>query len=208
MATITSDLKLQNDPSTIVHPNIESGNIPANAVTTAQIDDGAITAPKLSAGVVSTAKIADGAITTVKIADGSITSAKLGALSVGNGNIQNSAVTGDKIASNAVTQIEMKTFSDYLYHAFSSLANFLSLMDLINDNELIKPVFEINEAGYIIPVNLYFKDDFGKFEIVFYSLATSSMVVKTIDTESAWSTEIVSSGGDFHSLKMYWVENQ
>ena len=92
MAEIIQDLKLQNDPTTIVRPNIVTGSIPSSAVTGDKIADGAIT----------TSKVNDGAITSDKIAPASVIGGKLGVSSVYDLNIASGAVNEYKLASNAV----------------------------------------------------------------------------------------------------------
>ena len=92
MAEIIQDLKLQNDPTTIVRPNIVTGSIPSGAVTGDKIADGAIT----------TSKVNDGAITSDKIAPASVIGGKLGISSVYDLNIASGAVNEYKLASNAV----------------------------------------------------------------------------------------------------------
>jgi hypothetical protein len=52
-------------------------NIAADAIGTAQIQDGAVTTSKIAAKAVTEAQIADGAVGTDEIADGSVTPAKL-----------------------------------------------------------------------------------------------------------------------------------
>lgn len=113
MATIRSDLKLKNDPSTIVHPNIEADNIPAFAIDGTKIASGAITFSKIGDGEVITAKLNDGAVTTAKINDGAVTGAK----------IANSTITNNKIVSVDYGKITGKP---------TSITTFISLRKLLD----------------------------------------------------------------------------
>lgn len=138
MAVITQDLKLKSDPSTIVHPNIESSNIPADAVGTSQIAansiinakiaDYAVSGTKISAGAISTAKIQDGAVTEGKIASGAVTGAKIAA----------QTITGSKIASDTIgttqlkiRQIALATYISEMGYPITSLAQLANLFRTI-----------------------------------------------------------------------------
>ena len=103
MPTITQDLKLQSDPTTIVHPNIESANIPNAAVTTDKVQDSAITMDKIANSAVTSAKIQGLAVSTTKIANNAVTEGKIDSLSISTGKIKNAAVTSAKIADGAIT---------------------------------------------------------------------------------------------------------
>ena len=88
----------KDNPSNNVYPNIQSTNIPSDAVTTAKIADDAVTTDKIADDAITTAKILDMAVTEEKIADDAVTTDK----------IDTGAVTSDKIASNAVTYGKIK----------------------------------------------------------------------------------------------------
>lgn len=95
MAEIRQDLKLKDDPTTIVRPNIVGDCIPADAITNEKIASGAVTSTKIGTGAVTPGKIASDAVTSSKISTGAVTSSK----------IEDSAVTATKIASGAVLNL-------------------------------------------------------------------------------------------------------
>lgn len=92
MADKISTLHPKGDLSTNIYPNIKRENIPANAISTTQIDDGAIIESKIINNSISTNKIQNNAITTEKIVDNAISTNK----------IQNNAITNDKIVDNTI----------------------------------------------------------------------------------------------------------
>lgn len=103
MSEIIQTLRKKNDASVEIYPNIKADNIPANAVTTAKINDGAVTTAKINDGSVTTAKINDGAITTAKINDGAITTAKISDDAITTAKISDNAITTSKINNESVT---------------------------------------------------------------------------------------------------------
>lgn len=104
MAVLISDLKLKENPATIVHPNIERANIPNNAINTSKIDALAVTTGKIAPNAVTSARIADGAVTESKILDNSVGATKLQSSSITTDKIVNGAVTTGKIATRSVTE--------------------------------------------------------------------------------------------------------
>lgn len=70
MSKVYETLKKKNDPSVEVYPNIESQNIPNNAIDTSKISDGAITTNKIVDNTIITDKIVDKAVTKDKLATG------------------------------------------------------------------------------------------------------------------------------------------
>ena len=97
MPTIYQDLKLENDPSTIVRPNIEGDNIPSGAVDSSKIATGAVTNTKIGALAVTGDKIASQAITADKIAASTITNDEIANLTIQGGKIANTTITANKI---------------------------------------------------------------------------------------------------------------
>ena len=57
MSEILQTLRKKNDTLVEVYPNIKSDNIPANAITTAKINDGAVTSSKIGDGSILINKI-------------------------------------------------------------------------------------------------------------------------------------------------------
>ena len=102
MSKIHTTLHKKGDSSVDVYPNIESENIPSNAVTTDKIIDSAVTTAKIIDGAVTTGKIASNAVTTGKLASNSVTTAKIDTDAVTNAKIADGAVTQGKIADGAV----------------------------------------------------------------------------------------------------------
>lgn len=97
MPIIYQDLKLENDPSTIVRPNIEGANIPTSAVDSSKIATGAVTNTKIAALAVTGDKIASQAITTDKIAAKAVTNDEIDDLTIQGGKIANNTITANKI---------------------------------------------------------------------------------------------------------------
>jgi len=99
-----------HDGTTGEGPQIATGGLADNAVTTAKITDANVTTAKIADSNVTTAKIADSNVTTAKIANSNVTLAKMAANSVDSdqyvdgsidtAHIANDAVTGDKLANN------------------------------------------------------------------------------------------------------------
>lgn len=75
-----------------VYPNIDSANIPNDAIT----------APKISANAVTSGKIASNAVTTTKIATGAVTATKIGDRAVITTALADQCVTGAKIADETI----------------------------------------------------------------------------------------------------------
>lgn len=134
MAVITQDLKLKSDPSTIVHPNIESANIPAGAVDTSHLAVYAVTAAKLAPTAVTDTKIASNAVTTAKIQDGAVTEDKIASGAVTGAKIAAQTITGSKIASDTIgttqlkiRQIALATYISEMGYAPNTLATLADL---------------------------------------------------------------------------------
>ena len=97
MPIIYQDLKLENDPSTIVRPNIEGANIPTSAVDSSKIATGAVTNTKIAALAVTGDKIAANTITKDKIAANTITNDEIEDLTIQGGKVANGTITANKI---------------------------------------------------------------------------------------------------------------
>ena len=118
MPTITQDLKLQSDPSTIVHPNIESANIPSSAITEDKIATGAVTGTKMASNTIQSGNIQDSAITqgkirsdavsTAKIQDGAVTEQKIANAAISTAKIQDGAISTAKIQDSSITQAKIQ----------------------------------------------------------------------------------------------------
>lgn len=120
MPTIYQDLKLENDPATIVRPNIESDNIPTAAVDSSKIATGAVTSTKIASLAVTSDKIASQAITTDKIASSAVTNDEIADLTIQGVKIANSTITANKI--RFVTTI----LDDLALSNIAALANVLA----------------------------------------------------------------------------------
>ena len=114
MAEIRQDIKLQNDPSTIVRPNIIGDCIPDGDVTHAKLATDAVEEGNIRDSSVSEDKIADGSITTNKIASGAVTSGKIDSGAVTSGKIASNAVTNAKIQDHAIMFDKFNFYEGYL----------------------------------------------------------------------------------------------
>lgn len=170
MAVITQDLKLKSDPSTIVHPNIESANIPAGAVDTDHLAIYSVTAAKIAPGSVSDTKIASNAVATAKIQDGAITESKIASGAVTGAKIAAQTITGSKIASDTIgttqlriRQIELVTYISEMGYAPNTLATLANLFRNIisgglSDGVLIVKVHYDDTGGVVHDVRLEVDD--------------------------------------------------
>lgn len=130
MAETLQDLKLKNDPSTIVRPNIVAGNIPSGAIDSTKLATGAVTASKIGAGAVQSSNIATGAVNTAAVEDGAIDSNKLAS----------GAVTAVKIGSRAVGKGKLKILTAPLSSCIqesTTVATLATALQNLFENDII-----------------------------------------------------------------------
>lgn len=96
-----------NEVRTILNGSIDSQNIAANAVGSAELQDGAVTSAKLGTDSVTAAKIATDAVGADEIASGAVGTGEIANLAVTEGKLANDAVTAAKIAVDAVGASEI-----------------------------------------------------------------------------------------------------
>lgn len=114
MAEIRQDIKLQNDPSTIVRPNIIGDCIPDRSITKDKIAYLTITSAELADDAASEDKIMDGAVTAIKIAANAVQTSKIGSGAVTSGKLASGAVTTAKIGDNQITSAKLLVYTDQL----------------------------------------------------------------------------------------------
>lgn len=104
MATIITNLRLQSDTSTIVHPNIEAGNIPNLSID----------ASKIAADSISATKIATSAVINSKIAPQAVTRDKIAVSAIGTSEIADNSITRSKLQNNSVGRAQLRFIDDYV----------------------------------------------------------------------------------------------
>lgn len=159
MPTIYQDLKLENDPSTIVRPNIEGANIPTSAVDSSKIATGAVTNGKIAALAVTNDKIASRTITKDKIAANTIT----------NDEIENLTIQGGKLANQTLTMNKVKLSVTVLDNL--GLPNIAALA-----NVLAKFLVEPN--GYKIYYFKAIETDYDEYSTIEFDYVNSTDTLK------------------------------
>ena len=205
MAVITQDLKLKSDPSTIVHPNIESANIPAGAVDTAHLAVYAVTAAKIAPTAVTDTKIASNAVTTAKIQDGSVTEAKIASGAVTGAKIAAQTITGSKIASDTIgttqlkiRQIALATYISEMGYSPNTLATLANLFrNLIagglSDGVLIVRFHYDDTSGVVHDVRLEVDD--GN-EVYIFADANANTPTYKAESGADVATFLANAGSD------------
>ena len=222
MAEIIQDLKLQNDPTTIVRPNIVTGSIPSGAVTGDKIADGAITTSKVNDGAITSDKIApasviggklgvssvydlniaSGAVNEYKLASNAVVTSKIANGAVTNGKIATATITGDKIATATITgdKIANQTISN---NKLKFVDNYIIDEDLGDDIDEFVVMFTLlfkkgfrfyfdDENGYIAQVDSI---EIGPHSVTLYSkYPLQGMQDEQIIDSSNFSTYFVSGG--------------
>lgn len=157
MPTITQDLKLQSDPSTIVRPNIQSSNIPSSAVTSDKIASAAVTSSKIASSAVTSDKIADGAIITAKLDDSSVTTAKLANLSVGTAQLKDDSVNIDKL------KIDIEDWTISAIQELQDLYN--EVINLLTDIKVLRIYYSTGSSvtDFIVKAN----DNYANMTFIF-----------------------------------------
>lgn len=156
MAVIRQDLKLEEDPTTIVHPNIETGNIPDSGITTNKIADNAVTSAKLNDNAVTTGKIHSSAVTSGKIAGNAITTSKINDGAVTTDKLADGNVTGAKIATGTITKSKIAyheiygdaiSWYDGLVFDFDTGDDFEDFLDWLSDRIKDGCTFYFDDEG-------------------------------------------------------------
>lgn len=199
MPTIIQDLKLKNDPTTIVHPNIESDNIPSSAITAVKIANATITSAKLASNAVSNAKIASSAVTETKIASGAVTSTKIASGAVTSAKIQSGAVQTshfapgavdtNAIADHAVTASKLNivfTPSSTILSLYPDLASFIAVAkNKLGIWRLIVEVADYNQETL-------FGTDGTRLFVSFYDPVTTNRKEEIITNDSDYTSFVTS----------------
>lgn len=199
MPTIIQDLKLKNDPTTIVHPNIESDNIPSSAITAAKIASSTITSAKLASNSVTNTKIASSAVTDVKIASNAVTSAKIASGAVTSAKIETGAIQAshfsagavdtNAIADHAVTALKLNiviTPSTTVLSVYPDLASFIAVAK--NKLGIWRLVAEV--AGY--NQDILFGTDGTRLLVSFYDSGTNARKEDVIATDGDYTSFVTS----------------
>lgn len=146
MAEILQDLKLKNDPDTIVRPNIVPGNIPSGAIDSTKLAAGAVTASKIGTGAVTASALGTGAVTASAIGSNAVTSAK----------IANAAITKTKIADGTITLNKIDNANASLRDLFtageSNADAYAALALLMRD---VSSKFLYDDGEIVANLNLY-----------------------------------------------------
>lgn len=210
-----TDLRLKEDSSTIVRPNIVPDNIPSGAVTTAKLAAGAVTSAKIDGGAVTEGKIASSAVTAgkigsnavteAKILDGSVTSGKIAAGAVTTAKIAAGAITEEKIGDHHITPIKFAnswaTLGVEIYgQAVTDWAGFKAwCFDLYQSFGFFRLIYLSGNGLY--PLEIYIDQDNG--EIQFMRLDSTGYVSlgSLIDSDAAFTSFMTSYGDDIYILR-------
>jgi hypothetical protein len=108
MSKIHTTLHKKGDSTVEIYPNVESENIPNNAITTDKITDASVTTAKINDGAVTTAKIASNSVTSGKLASNAVTTAKINDGAVTTSKIENLSINENKIQDNSISTVKLK----------------------------------------------------------------------------------------------------
>ena len=194
-----------------VYPNIQSSNIPNNAVTSAKIVSAAVSSAKIATSAVTDTKIATGAVTETKIATGAVTQTKIADGAVTDTKIATGAVTNDKIVSVngtkvyddsvQVQKLQLRRYAfdkSYTQLTFSQLAT--AIQTIFRDGQVLETYREdYGETPYDTHYELSIGYSATQGEIYIRFDGTTN----TIDGDASLTTFLNGVGTDFTFFIIY-----